>query len=341
MDLPDIIIKIIEDRKCPLYTLGDEFSLSGTALELPADKPVCLILVKDITRLFEGEARDRPKDVFFCSGCSGRIKLGYKKDLSAGEAPPKKTDSELTVIADLLKRFEIFRELDDTDIKEVITYLNLKKYAPGEIVIRKGDHGRNLYIIASGRVEILEEEDVNIALLGSGEVFGEMSLLSGEPVGATVRVIEPARILYIHNRDFRPVLNRFPSLQMYFARLMAKRLAYTNTARSEEFASGMIGKLTDMSASEIFQTLNTNQKSGVLTLDLVGGTGAVAFREGELVSARFNHTEGVDAFYALLRHKQGRFKFKPGLSEKNLKAEPLGDFMFLLMEGVRLADENA
>ncbi|MFW5636615.1 MAG: cyclic nucleotide-binding domain-containing protein [Thermodesulfobacteriota bacterium] len=342
MDVPDILIKIIEDRKCPLYALGDEFRLSGAAMELPADKPICLRLVKDITRLCEEEARDRPKDVFVCSGCAGRIRLGYKKNPSAGEVPPKKTGTELTVIAGLLKRFDIFREFDDRDIRDIITYLNLKKFAPGETVIRKGEHGRNLYIVASGRVEILvEEEEVNIAFLGSGEVFGEMSLLSGEPAGATVRVIEPARILYIRNRDFRPVLNRFPSLQMYFARLMAKRLAYTNTARSEEFASGMIGKLTDMSASEIFQTLNTNQKSGVLTLDLVGGTGAVAFREGELVSARFNHTEGVEAFYALLRHKQGRFKFKPGLSEKNLKAEPLGDFMFLLMEGVRLADENA
>lgn len=341
MDIPDIIIKIIEDRKCPLYTLGDEFCLSGAALEMPADKPVCLILVKDITRLFEEETEHRPKDVFFCGGCTGRIKLGYKKDPFSGEAPSKRSDSELTVIADLLKRFEIFRELDDKDIREVISYLNLKKYNVEDIVIRKGEHGRNLYIIASGRVEILEEEDVNIAFLGTGEVFGEMSLLSGEPVGATVRVIEPARILFIHNRDFRQVLNRFPSLQMYFARLMAKRLAYTNVARSEEFSSGMIGKLSDMSASEIFQTLNTNQKSGVLTLELADGVGTVAFREGELVSAQYNHSQGVDAFFALLQHKQGRFKFKPGLPEKELKAAPLGDFMFLLMEGVRLADENA
>ena len=181
MDLPDIIIKIIEDRKCPLYTLGDAFRLSGTAMKLPADKPVCLSLVRDITRLCEGEARDRPKDVFVCSGCSGRIKLGYKKDPSAGAVPPNKTDTELTVIADVLKRFDIFREFDEKDLKDIIPYLNLKKYASGETVIRKGDHGRNLYIVASGRVEILEEEDVNIAFLCSGDVFGEMSLLSGEP----------------------------------------------------------------------------------------------------------------------------------------------------------------
>lgn len=340
MDLPDINIKIIEDRKCPLYILGDEFSLSGTAMELPADKPICLRLVKDITRLCEGEARDRPKDVFVCSGCSGRIRLGYKTGLSAGAVPPEKADTELTAIADVLKRFDIFGKLDDKDIRDLIPYLNLKRYAPGETVIRKGAQGRNLYIIASGRVEILEEGEVNIASLGSGEVFGEMSLLSGEPVGATVRVIEPARILYIRNRDFRPVLNRFPSLQMYFARLMAKRLACTHVARSEAFASGMIGNLSDMSASEIFQTLNTHQKSGVLTLDLVDGTGTLAFREGELISARFNRIEGVDAFFALLRHKQGRFKFKPGLTVERRKAEPLGEFMFLLMEGVRLADEN-
>ena len=132
----------------------------------------------------------------------------------------------------------------------------------------------------------------------------------------------------------------FPSLQMYFARLLAQRLAKTNVERLEEFSSGMIGKLSENPPSELFQTLNLNHKTGILTLTLSNGIADLMFREGALISSRYGNKEGKDAFFEILKEKDGRFKFTPGLSPQKMKAPVMGDFMWLLMEGVRRIDEG-
>lgn len=337
---PDTRIKIIEVDVCPLYRTGDEFVTCGTALTPPSDKAVCLILVNDITtRLARENIADN--EVFACSGCSGRVRCAAVREMAFSLPPPKKTEKEMAAIAGLLSRFELFENLGDRSLREIVTYLRFRKYEPGEVVVRRGDPGRNLYILASGRVEILGEGGIKIANLRSGEVFGEMSLLSGEAVGATVRVLETSRVLYITSRDFRQILNRFPSIQLYFARLLARRLAVTNTARAEEFASSMIGRLSEMPPSELFQILNNNGKTGSLILDLSGGTAQLWFREGQLVMARYGERKDVKAFFAVLREREGRFRFKPGLPAEALSAEPLGDFMWLLMEGVNRIDEGS
>jgi len=127
---------------------------------------------------------------------------------------------------------------------------------------------------------------------------------------------------------------------MYFARLLAQRLAKTNVERLEEFASGMTGKLAENPPSELFQTLNLNHKTGLLTLTLSRGTAELSFREGALIRADYDEREGKDAFFEVLREKEGRFKFTPGLSPQEMKAPEMGDFMWLLMEGVRRIDEG-
>lgn len=340
MRYPDVIFKLIEDQGCPMYHLGDEFTLSGTALMMPHEKPVCLILVKDMTGRFAKGKTPKSKEAFFCSGCTGRIRLSYRTETDDIRGDKPKSGPELAVIAGLLGRFEIFQSLGKNEVKHLVSMLRMRKYYENEIILRKGETGRNLYIIASGRVEVLGDNDVSIAFLGTGEVFGEMSLLSGEPVAATIRVMEPSRILYISGRDFRSVLLKYPSLQLYFTRLLARRLVNTNVARAEEFASGMIGRLSEMSPSELFQTLNNNMKSGVLVLDLAKCSARAVFREGNLVRAQYGRLSGTDAFYEILRENQGRFRFLPGLTEEDLQAEPLGDFMGLLMEGTRKIDED-
>ncbi len=168
-----------------------------------------------------------------------------------------------------------------------------------------------------------------------------MSLLSGDPVGATIKVVDDAKVLYINGKDFRKILNRFPSLQMYFARLLARRLAQTNIVRSEEYASGMVGRLSEMPPTELFQTLNQNQKTGVLTLQHMSkGPATVSFREGGLIRAKYGEKEGQEAFFEILKEGDGRFKFVPDLPSEDMEAPELADFMWLLMEGLNKIDEG-
>lgn len=353
MGLTEIFFKIIEDNNCPLYDLGDEFELSGCILLLPQNKAVCLKLTEDINRnLFSaGGSPEIPPDAasgadsadnFYCRGCTGLIRLTYKyKSPEIAEPGTGVKDSnDIDTIASLLSNFSFFQTLSESEIRELVACLNLKKFEKDEFILRKGEPGTNLFILIFGRVEVVGDDNISIAFLGKGEVFGEMSLLSGDPVGASIKVVDPATLLFINGKDFRSVLKKFPSLQMYFARLLARRLARTNVVRSEEFGSAMVGKLSDMPPSELLQTLNTNQKTGVLTLQLSKGSADLVFRDGRLISAKYNNEESEEAFYEILKEKEGRFRFTPGLSEEDMEADEIGDFMWLLMEGVRRMDED-
>lgn len=351
MDCVDAVIRIIENNNCPLYQLKDEFLLSGRSLTLPPDKPACLTLTADIKEalnvcesLTEND-EENPSYSFNCSGystgCQGIIGLEYQRETDAFlHATITSTNRDIDMIVGLLSKFSIFQTLDEKNIKELLSFLMLKSFSPDDVILKKGDPGRNLFIVVSGKIEVIGDEDVHLAFLGRGEVFGEMSLLSGEPVGATIKVVEPTTVLYMNGKDFRIVLNKFPSLQMYFARLLARRLSNLNIVRSQEYASGMTGKLADMSPSELFQTLHVNQKTGILTLKLPKGKAELLFREGDVLNVKYNGKEGREAFYETLKEKSGIFKFTPGLPPAVNDVPEMGDFMWLLMEGIRQMDEN-
>lgn len=358
MSFSEAVFKVVDVLGCPFYKKGDEFKISGNALllehskgskfvsttiiGLPSKRRECRTLIGELTKiLVEYERVDRiPDSVISCGTCDGEIRLEHKKGATIALVEDiKQHSSDVTTIASLLSNFSIFRTLDSRSLKDFVTLLRLRKYALDDLIITKGEPGKHLFIILSGLVDVVDEDGISITRLRNGDVFGEMSLISGDPVGATIRVMEPTTVLFIKGQDFLKVLNRFPSLQMYFARLLSRRLAQSNVLISKEFSSGMTGTLTQMPPVELFQTLNYNQKTGVLKLDLSNGPAILMFRNGAIVHAEYGQLKGKSAFFAMLSEKAGRFQFAPGLSEKELNLPELGMFMELLIEGLRKIDE--
>lgn len=358
MSFTEAIFKVVEVRGCPYYRKGDEFRISGNALllehnkgskfistaiiDLPFQRRECRTLVADLTRiLVEHERVDRiPDRVISCGQCDGSIKLEHNQNSAIALAEDiRQHSTDVNTIAALLSNFSIFRTLNENNLKDLVSMLRLRKYVPDDVIMRKGDLGKNLYIILSGQVDVVDQDGISITRLRNGEVFGEMSLISGDPVGATIKVLQPTTILYIRGQDFLKVLNRFPSLQMYFARLLSRRLAKSNVLISKEFSSGMTGTLAQMPPVELFQTLNYNQKTGSLKLNLPKGKASLVFRGGSIIRAAYGHEDGKNAFFSILSEKEGRFNFVPGLQEKDMSLPELGMFMELLMEGLRKLDE--
>ena len=359
MSFTEAVFKVVDVIACPYYKKGDEFKLSGNALllehnkgskfistiiiDLPLKRRECRTLIAELTRiLVEHERVDRiPDRIISCGECSGEIKLEHKKGATIALVEDiKQHSTDVSTIASLLSNFSIFKTLDENSLKEFVSLLRLKKYAPNECIISQGEPGKNLFIILSGQVNVVDEDGISITKLRNGEVFGEMSLISGDPVGATIKVVEPTTVLFIRGQDFLKVLNRFPSLQMYFARLLSRRLAKSNVMISKEFASGMNGTLSQMPPAELLQTLNYNQKTGILKLNLSKGPANLMFRGGAIIQAKYGRKTGKPAFFSVLGEKQGRFKFVPGLSEREMTMPELGMFMELLMEGLRKLDED-
>lgn len=360
MSFTEAIFKVVDVQDCPFYRTGDEFKISGNALllehnkgnkfvstaiiDLPFQRRECRTLIADLTKiLVEFERVDRiPERVISCGQCNGAIKLEHKRGVNMMLAEDiRQHSTDVNTIASLLANFSIFKTLNQENLKDFVSLLRLRKYVPNDCIIRKGDPGKNLFIILSGGVDVVDQDGISITRLHNGEVFGEMSLISGDRVGATIKVTEQTTVLYIRGQDFLKVLNRFPSLQMYFARLLSRRLAKSNVMISKEFSSGMTGTLDQMPPAELFQTLNYNQKTGTLRLNLPKGPAELTFRSGAILIANYGALSGKAAFFSILREKEGRFNFVPGLSKQEKALPEMGMFMELLMEGLRKLDEVA
>jgi tRNA A-37 threonylcarbamoyl transferase component Bud32 len=79
-------------------------------------------------------------------------------------------------------------------------YLPRRVFQPGEIIVREGDMGDAAYMIVSGRCHAyrnLGAEKESLAVMGAGEVFGEMSLLLGEPRAASVEAVDQVTVLVL------------------------------------------------------------------------------------------------------------------------------------------------
>ncbi len=116
----------------------------------------------------------------------------------------------------------------------------------------------------------------------------------------------------------------------------------SNRVRSDDYASGMIGKLEEIPPEALFQTLNVNNKTGILTItQLPRGTGPFFHAPGRPDQGELRRRQGGGCLYEVLREKQGRFKFTPGLPPEDFDVPEIGYFMKLLMQGLQRMDERA
>ncbi|MEW5848546.1 MAG: FAD-dependent oxidoreductase [Myxococcota bacterium] len=106
--------------------------------------------------------------------------------------------------------------------------LRMHHHEPGEIIIRKGQVGREFYMIAKGEVEVfLPDEDGGgekvLARLSARDVFGERALLEDAPRNACVRAATAVDVLVMSRADFRSVVAQFPVLEEHFHQLLKER----------------------------------------------------------------------------------------------------------------------
>ena len=138
-------------------------------------------------------------------------------------------------MADILKGTELFSDLSPEELEAVARCVVEGKAAANECILREGDAGENLYIVRSGRVKVEKEAEgkqLQLAELGAGAVFGEMSLIDAISTSATVSALEDCELLLIGRRDLNVLLNWDTILasKMWrrFTLLLSQRLRETN-----------------------------------------------------------------------------------------------------------------
>ncbi len=94
-------------------------------------------------------------------------------------------------VRDGLRHSDLFDLLSEEELVYLAESASLKPFAPGEIAVKQGDSGSSLFLILQGEL-VVEIDGNQVATLGKGKMFGEMSLLTGEPRMATVKAISEA-----------------------------------------------------------------------------------------------------------------------------------------------------
>lgn len=109
----------------------------------------------------------------------------------------------------LLASSDLMRHLPADQIEQLLPCIQDRQLKAGETLFRAGDPGDALYIVGRGKVEVLangshdaQDSSEAIAVLGKGNAFGEMALLSGEPRTAAIRALEDTDLLKIGKEDF-------------------------------------------------------------------------------------------------------------------------------------------
>jgi CPA1 family monovalent cation:H+ antiporter len=123
----------------------------------------------------------------------------------------------------LIRRLDLLSGLEERQLERLANLLRPRFTVPNERIIRAGDRGDAVYLIASGAVEVrLPRRRVR---LGSGEFFGEMALLSGRPRLADVVALTYCRLLVLRKTDFDRFLAANPGARSAIHRIAEERLS--------------------------------------------------------------------------------------------------------------------
>ena len=107
----------------------------------------------------------------------------------------------------LLREVEYFENLTDLELRKLIEVGYRQRLEPQEFLFRENDPGDAFYMILSGSVEVFVEAiDKHLNNLGSGEFFGELSLMLGIPRTASVRALSETILFTINKEGFQKVL---------------------------------------------------------------------------------------------------------------------------------------
>lgn len=140
---------------------------------------------------------------------------------------------------EFLRRVRLFQDLDDHTLNEIGNAAVEQRWEAGQEIVRQGDTGVGMFIVRSGKVEIVQDHAGHaekVRDLGPGDVFGEMALLDEFPRSATVRAVEPTTCLGITRWHFRGILESHPQIALKLLPVLTKRLR-TAESHSHEAAA--------------------------------------------------------------------------------------------------------
>lgn len=126
-----------------------------------------------------------------------------------------------------IREVPIFKELRDDFLVRLASVMDELAYPASHTIFTKGQDGRSLYIVVSGKVRV-HIEDQELVQLDRGACFGEMSLFDAEPRSASVTTLAPSECLVLTQQQLYEAIEETPGIAVNIIRLLSRRIRELN-----------------------------------------------------------------------------------------------------------------
>jgi CRP-like cAMP-binding protein len=157
---------------------------------------------------------------------------------------------------DVVKKAPLFAALDEDASATLMASMTQTRLERGDVLFTEGDQGDRLYVIREGKIKLgrrsADGRENLVAILGPGEMFGELSLFDPGPRTMTATAVAETQLLGIGNDDLNGLLEGRPSVAKVLLAALAKRLRRTNENLADLVFTDVPGRvakaLLDLSA---------------------------------------------------------------------------------------------
>jgi CRP/FNR family cyclic AMP-dependent transcriptional regulator len=133
---------------------------------------------------------------------------------------------------EVVRRAPLFEALDSDDAEALLTQMSPVRMERGDILFREGESGDSLYVIGEGKIKLgrssSDGRENLVAILGPGEMFGELSLFDPGPRTMTATAVAETQLMGLGNDSLTGLLTGRPEVAKALLAALAKRLRRTN-----------------------------------------------------------------------------------------------------------------
>lgn len=142
--------------------------------------------------------------------------------------------------AELIAQIPMLSVVSAEGRRELAQRAQVRRIEAGETVFSQGDQGFAVYLVRSGKLEVVRTSKTGrrlaLDIIGPGEIFGELALLTGAERSASVTALETSELVGVDRRDFVTVIRSAPELSLALLQHLAERLVAL-TEQTEDIAT--------------------------------------------------------------------------------------------------------
>jgi CRP/FNR family cyclic AMP-dependent transcriptional regulator len=128
---------------------------------------------------------------------------------------------------DLIKGVPLFSGASKGELAKIAAIADEVDLPAGKTLIKEGDSGREFFVLIDGTADVSQEGKTIGKIMGPGDFFGEIALVSKAARTATITTTSPVRALVVTDRAFRQLLDDSPEIAVGVLTALAERLAPT------------------------------------------------------------------------------------------------------------------